>query len=125
MVHLHERRIRFDSARHVQMLVITRQSDGFVFKIVPLQSVEVSGVRLVSRQPITREDANRIEATASRRIDHATAFPRVEALNLSEIQPAYKIVPSDAVEGFQFDPSALYIVSIVSSSVSEFIVTAD
>jgi hypothetical protein len=125
MVHLHGRTIRFDSAQHVLMLVITRQSDGFVFKIVPLQSVEVSDVRLVTRQRITPEDVNRMEGTAARQIDVATAFPGVEALTLSELPSAYKIVPSDAMQGFQFDPGALYIVSIVSSSVSEFIVTAD
>lgn len=61
MVHLHGRTIRFDSAQHVLMLVITRQSDGFGFKMVPLQSVELSDVRLVSRQHIITEDVNRIE----------------------------------------------------------------
>jgi hypothetical protein len=125
MVYLHEQTIRLDPAQNVQMLVITRQSDSFVFKIVPLHSVEASNVRLVSRQPMSVDDGNRIEAAMARRSDGAAALPCITELNLSELPAAYKIVPSGAVESFQFDPGALYVVSIVSSSVSEFMVTAD
>lgn len=126
MLRLRHDTVYFNPPLHVQMLVITRQSDGIVLKVVPRQSTEVANVRLAFRQRLVSVKPPQIaELTSTPAGTMATGFPLLVELTLTNLPDAYKTVSNLTAGAFQFISGESYIVAVVSEAVCEFNVIAD
>jgi hypothetical protein len=120
---LSRRIIRIEPPQHLLLLEITRQLDGFSFKVAPASAVETSGFSLISRSAVSAlpREASQLETIATA---VAARFPLISEIDISSIPEAYKIMPASVASLIMFSPGDQYAVTVVSDAVHELDVVA-